>query len=276
MGDALRKELLTYERVNPGNKKQIKELSDLEKEGFGTDLGSIELPQVLRFITGNGWSWMQRLGNGSFKKTTGVIELIPLVKALRYNPFEIKRDLSNSPFTILMNSQKTAFKDPRRFAEDKDIVFHHAITMSKSERGKGYGTSLLKYALENTPNARHSNIICFIDAAIIDDKSKKLKLLPNESSYALHLAAGFLLIGVVEPPVYDYVTTYYSFMRFGSLCSYRFDETAKERVVNLIDEPKIEKTLTKIKRLTSLGYVGTDYDKKTHLMVFRKIKKPDC
>lgn len=276
MGDALRKELLTYERVNPGSKKQIKELSDLEKEGFGTDLGSVELPQVLRFIAGNGWSWMQYARNRTSKKPTGVIELIPLAKALQYDPSEIKKDLSDSPFTILMNSQKTAFKDSRRFAEDKDIVFHHAITMSKTERGKGYGTSLLKYALDNTPDVRHNNVVCFIDAAIINKKSKKLKLLPNESSYALHLKAGFLLIGVAEPPVYDYTTTYYSFMRFSSLCCYRFDETVKERAINLIDEPKIAKTLAKIKRLISLGYVGTDYDKKTHLMVFKKIKKPDC
>lgn len=276
MKGVLRKELLTYRRVSPGNKKQMGKLLDLEKEGFGTKFDEVEFPQVLKFIVRNGWSWMLYIWDGNSNKAIGAIELIPLIRALQYNPSKIKEDLSNSPFTILMNSQKKAFKSARRFAKDKDIVFHQAIAMSESERGRGYGSLLLKYALDNTPNVKNSNIFCFIDAAIIDEKSKKLKSFMNESSYALHLRAGFVLIGVAEPPIYDYVTTYYSFMRFGNLCSYRFDETAKERVVNLIDEPKIEKTLTKVKHLTSLGYVGADYDKKTHLMVFRKIKKPDC
>ncbi len=271
MGFGVPRKELIYKRVNPESKKQIKELSDLEKEGFGTDFGSVEFSSVLKFITRNGYSWMQYIFEDGRYKPTGVIELIPLKKALRYNSRNIKDDLSNSPFTIALNNQRTVFKDARRFAEDKDIIFHHAISMSKSKRGNGYGTMLLKYALENTPDAKNSTIICFVDAAKLNVESKNLELLPNENSYALHLRAGFFLVGIAEPSIYDNATTYYSFVRFGDSHHCRFDEKNKKKL-KLTDKTKVEKMLKRIKRLTSTGYVGVDYDKNTHLMTFKKLK----
>ena len=140
-----------------------------------------ELPPVLRFVARRGHIWLQYVVENGEHIPTGVMELIPLIKALAYHPDEINPegyDLSISPLGTIIANQERVFADVRRFAADRDVIYHHGIAMCR--RGAGYGTLLMKHALENTPEIKDRVIVCFPDAAQIDEKSGDLQLAPNE------------------------------------------------------------------------------------------------
>ncbi|MEK6658803.1 MAG: hypothetical protein AABY36_03880 [Campylobacterota bacterium] len=263
------KKRLEYILVNPKNKKHIEDASLQEREGFGTGIDPQELPEVLRFIAGKGYIWLQYAVENGVKNPTGVIELLPLEKALEYDPNNIatKYDISTSPLTLITRNQENAFRDARKFADDKDIIYHHGISMSRRE--KGYGTLLLNHALNNTPNARDRIIICYIDAAQLDEESQELIPATNESSYTLHMKAGFVLAGIVKPPVYDDAISYYSVLR--SIDSKPFKFSSKIEKLNF-SNPNVNETIERVRQLTSIGYVGTSYNRKSHEMTFMKLK----
>lgn len=264
--EAVGKELV-YVRVDPDDAKQIEDASFCEREGFGTGLDPQELPPVLQFVAKHGHIWLQYAVENRQRIPTGVIEFIPLLKALEYRPEDIdpgKYDLSISPFNIIMENQERVFSDVRRFAKDQDIVYHHGIAMVR--KGGGYGTLLMRYSLNNTRYVKNRMVVCFPDAAKIDEESGKLNLAPNEDSFTLHLKAGFVLTGVVDPPVYDETLTYYSFIK-GRGISY----FGKEILLNLAEGPA-EEALREVRRLTSKGYLGVEYSKESHEMRFEHIK----
>ncbi|MBA7660191.1 hypothetical protein ES703_68191 [subsurface metagenome] len=262
---------LIYEKVDPDNAKQIEDASLQEREGFGTGLDPQELPPVLQYIARNGDIWLQYVLENGQKNPTGVVEFIPLKKTLQYDLQTIdagEYDLSISPLTIIMKNQERVFRDIRKFAEDKDIVYHHGIAMSR--KGKGYGTLLLKYALDNTPYVKNSIVVCYPDAAQLDEETEELQLAPNEDSFTLHLKAGFVLAGVVDPPVYDETLTYYSFVKVeGEYARLKLNWRTIE-TLNLTEGASASAVLERVRQLTSMGYLGTGYDKKTHQMVFLK------
>ena len=136
-----------------------------------------------------------------------------------------------------------------------------------SRRGQGYGTLLLDYAFTNTPNLTDRVTVCFIDAAKIING--ELRPAANESAYTIHMKSGFVLAGVVDPPVYDDSITYYSIIRPKDKSRLQFLE---QKVRVRFDEPDVNKTIQQIRDLTSLGYVGTSYDRKSHEMLFVKLK----
>jgi len=261
---------LVYVKVNPDNEQQIEDASFCEREGFGTGLDPQELPPVLQFIAKNGHIWLQYAVEKGKRVPTGVMELIPLLKALEYRPEDIdagKYDLSVSPFNIIMENQERVFADARQFVKDEDIIYHHGIAMSR--KGGGYGTLLLKYALENTFYIKNRVTVCFIDAAEVDEKSGELNLAPNEDSFSVHLKAGFVLSGVVDPPVYDETLTYYSFIRPAK--SFYFPGRAYRERLNLA-EGDAKSVIDKIKQWTGkgMGDVGNWYNKETHEMEFQR------
>ena len=81
---------LVYERVDPDNAKQIEDASFCEREGFGTGLDPQELPPVLQFVARRGHIWLQYAVENGERIPTGVMELIPLSKALEYRPEDIE------------------------------------------------------------------------------------------------------------------------------------------------------------------------------------------
>lgn len=257
---------LEYVLVNPDNQQQIAHALEQEKEGFGKGIDPVEVPEVLEFIARNGHVWLQ-YAHEEKRNPAGVIELIPLEKALEFDPANIvtEADLSVSPLNKITGNPNESFQSARRFADDRNITYHHGISISRI--GKGYGTLLLNYALNNTPNLRDRVAVCFIDAAKI--VNGELKPAANESSYTLHMKANFVLAGVVEPPVYDDRITYYSVIRPRDSKPFQFAQT-REKVI--FDEPDVNKTIRRIIDLTSQGYVGVSYDRKTHEMLFVKLK----
>jgi len=268
--EVARKELV-YVRVAPDNAKQIEDASFCEREGFGTGLDPQELPPVLQFIAKYGYIWLQYAVENGKRIPTGVMELISLPKALEYRPGNIdpgEYDLSISPFNVIMENQERVFASVRQFAKDQDIVYHHGIAMSR--RGKGYGTLLLRYALENTPSVKNHFVVCFPDAAQIDEKTKGLNLAPNEDSFTVHLKAGFVLAGVVDPPVYDETLTYYSFIRPAKKIKCVKNQKQEFRL-NLADGSPTE-VLNGVRMMTdgplTRVFLGVDYSKETHEIQF--------
>ena len=256
---------LEYVLVDPDNQQQIADALEKEKAGFGKGIDPVEVPEVLEFIARNGHVWLQYAFEQK-RNPTGVIELIPLKKALEFDPCKIvtEADLSVSPLNIITRGTNDVFQHARRFADDGYITYHHGISMSR--RGEGYGTLLLNYALGNTPNLKDKVVVCPIDAAKI--VNGKLMPAANKSSYTIHMKAGFVLAGVVEPPVYDDTITYYSVVRPRDSMPLKFvrqNENVK------FDEPIVATTIQQIRDLTSQGYVGVSYNRKSHEMVFRKI-----
>ena len=258
---------LEYELVNPDNQQQIADALKQETEGFGKGIDPVEVPEVLKFVAGNGHVWLQYAVEGTVRNPKGVIELISLEKTLKFGDSDIAAtiDVSSSPLNVITGNQEVAFQYARRFADDKNITYHHGISMSR--RGKGYGTLLLNYALNNTPNLKDRVAVCFIDAAKIADG--KLRPAANESSYTIHMKSGFFLAGVVEPPVYDDTITYYSVVRPRNSKPFRF--SGQEKLIRF-DEQDANKTIQQVRELTSQGYVGVSYDRKTHEIIFRKLR----
>jgi len=260
---------LVYEKVDSENAKQIEDASFCEREGFGTGLDPQELPPVLQFIAKHGHIWLQYVVENGQCNPTGVIEFIPLVKVLGYRPKNIdpgEYDLSISPLTIIMENQDRVFSDVRRFAKDENIVYYHGIAMSR--KGKGYGTLLMKHALENTPYTKNNVVVCFPDAAQIDEESNELQLAPNEDSFTLHLKARFVLAGVVDPPVYDETLTYFSFVK--PLNRFGFPMRDYHQYLNLA-EGDARSVIERARELTGEAFLGEYYNKKTHKMEFQKL-----
>ncbi|MFH1780603.1 MAG: hypothetical protein ABH841_01155 [Candidatus Nealsonbacteria bacterium] len=254
---------LVYEKVDPNDAQQIEVASYCEREGFGTGLDPQELPPILQFLAKNGHVSLQYAAEDGQRVPTGVMELIPLTKALKYRPGNINHgeyDLSIFPFHIIMENQQRVFMDARRFAQDKDIIYHHRIAMSR--KGGGYGTLLMRHVLE-TSYVKNRVMICFIDAAEIDEKSGELSLAPNEDSFTVHLRAGFVLAGVIDPPVYDQSLAYYCFIRSENI---KFVK-GQEILFNLANRSPA-KVLQGVKQLVGCGYVGTGYAKSTKNMRF--------
>jgi len=243
-------ESLYYTKVDPNNAEQIALASNQEREGFGTGIDPQELPEVLEYIAEHGYVWLQFVEEKGKEKTTGVIELLPLQKALEFKPEEIKTelDINKSPLTMITKNQEKNFEAPRKFAHDDEIIYHHGIAVSR--RGKGYGTLLLDYALRETPNAMDRFISCFIGAAQRNEDRNILEPAANESSYTVHMKAGFVLIGVVEPPVYDDTITYYSLMKFLDSKPLKYGDTQKRLK---FDNPDVNKTVNNVKELLSEG-----------------------
>ncbi|MFH1820301.1 MAG: GNAT family N-acetyltransferase [Candidatus Nealsonbacteria bacterium] len=266
MVEATEKELV-YIKVDLSNEKQIEEVLFQEKEGFGSGLDPQELPSVLRFIATNGTIWLQYVLEDGKKNPTGVIGFIPLEKALGYNDlYRLSSvDLSHSPLIIIMENQARVFVDARRFAKDKDIVYHHSLATSR--RGKGYGTLLLRHALNKTPHINNKIIIGLIDAANLNKENGKLQLVPNENSFTIHLKAGFVLAGVVDAPVCDETITFYSFVRPRNKIVWANVGRGKEFFMNLA-EGRAKKVLDDVKKYTEMGYLGISYNKETHQMHF--------
>ena len=81
-------------------------------------------------------------------------------------------------------------------------------------------------------------------------------------------AAAETAAGVVDPPVYDETLTYYSFVRTGEgyVAPLRFKKEDKD-FLNLA-EGDAQTVLEQVKQLVSAGYLGVEYDKKTHQMLF--------
>lgn len=268
--EATEKELI-YKRVDPLSRQQIEDCSFCEREGFGTGLDPQELPSVLQFIARNGTIWLQYVTENGQQFPSAVIEFIPLLRALEYRPEDIdpgEYDLSLSPFDVIINNQERVFANARHFANDKDIVYHHGI--SASRRGKGYGTLLMNHALENTPYVKDRLLVCFPDAAKIDEENGELRLAPNEASFTMHLKAGFVLAGVVDPPVYDEALTYYSFIRPRKVNNLSVGRE-KEVFLNLADG-STQEVLNEVRKLTDKGYFGIDYSRITHQMRFREVQ----
>ena len=265
--EALRKSLY-YSRADPLNPADIENASLQEREGFGTGIDPQELPEVIAFIAEHGHVWLQYTDDEGQKTPTGVIELIPLTEALKLRPLEIKAgfDINSSPLVVITGNQGQAFADARRFADDNNIVYHHGIAMSR--RGKGYGTLLLRHALDNTPGLTNRFIPCYIDAAQMDEETGRLKPAANESSYTVHMKAGFVLTGVVEPPVYDDSITYYSVLRPDGSKPFKYG-TKKHKLK--FDDPNVANTIADVRELTSTGFVGVAYDKKSHEMIFNQV-----
>jgi len=260
--EALEKELV-YVKVDSANAQQIEHASLQERDGLVDKFDPQELPSVLRFIAANGDIWLQYVVENGRKTPTGVIEFIPLKKSLRFDPNKINEDLSVSPFAIVLKEQERIFQDVRRFAKDKKITYHHGIFMSR--RGGGYGTQLLKYAIGQ---ASRDIIVCYIDGAQISEESGELQLVPNEDSFTLHLKAGFVLAGVVDPPVYDNELVYYSFVRIKNIAFHDHSKVA----LNLAEAESAKEVIDSVRYLTSVGYFGVEYNKKTHQMVFKKAR----
>lgn len=248
----------------------IRHASLQERKGFGTGIDLQELPEVLTYISKNGWVWLQYVREGGHQKPTGVIELLPLEAALSYNPNSIKTkwDIEASPLTVIAGNQEAAFRYARRFASDENIVYHHGISMSR--QGQGYGTLLLDHALRNTPNIEDKLIVAFIDTAKLDEESGELRSAPNELSYTVHLKNGFVLAGVVDPQVYDDSISYYSIVKNRQSSPFQFvpNSTIKIR----FDDANVNATISTVKQLTSEGYVGVSYDRKAHEMTFMKLR----
>jgi len=129
---------------------------------------------------------------------------------------------------------------------------------------------LMKCALSN-PDVQGATIVCFPDAAKIDEETKVLELAPNEDSFSLHLKAGFILVGVVDPPVYDETLTYYSFIRPAKPISF---SRGVRKVLNLA-EGDAESVLAEVRRLTQEGFAGRYYNKETHVMEFSDLAHSD-
>lgn len=260
---------LEYILADPKNKKHIEDASLQEREGFGTGIDPQELPEVLQFVARNGHIWLQYAIEDGKRNPTGVIEFMPLEKALQYDPSSIatKYDISASPLTVIMGNQENAFRDARRFAEDNSIVYHHGISMSR--RQQGYGTLLLNHALGHTPCVKDKFIVCYIDAAQIDKETGRLVPTSNEASYTVHMKAGFVLAGVVDPPVYDGNIAYYCVIRPKDSAPMKFSsEISKLR----FDNPNADETINNVRKLTEAGYVGVRYDRTQHEMNFMKLK----
>lgn len=254
---------LIYEKVSPDNIEQIEEASHQEKEGIGRGVDPVEIVPVLQYISRKGIIWLQYIYEKSGKKATGVIEFIPLTKALQFNPGKIEakpEDLELSPFAVVMADQKRIFEGARRFTRDDEIIYHHGISMER--RGQGYGTLLMAHALKTMPALSDKAVVCFIDAAAWTPEG--LQLLPNEDSITLHLKAGFYLAGVVSPPVYDEKITYYLFVKWKGI---HVDLAHKGFPVNLA-EGNAQQVLNKIAIMTSKGVLGINYSKTTHEMFF--------
>lgn len=266
--EALTKKL-EYILVDPENNKHIKDASLQEREGFGTGIDPQELPEVLQFVARNGPIWLQYAVEDGKRNPTGVIEFIPLEKAVEYNPKSIvtEYDISASPLTVIMGNQENNFRAVRRFSDDKNIIYHHGISMSRIE--KGYGTLILNHALKNTPHVKDKVIVCYIDAAQVDEESKELVQATNEISYTVHMKEDFVLAGVVEPPVYDNTITYYSIVRPRDSKPFKFSPKTEKLSFN---NPNVIETIEQVRQLTSVGYVGTSYDRKSHEMTFMKLK----
>lgn len=263
--EAGKKELI-YKKVDPDNIEQMEDLVSCEREGFGVGLDPQELPPVLRFIAKNGHIWLQYVREGGKLVPTGFIELIPLMQALEYLPERIDKeghDLAASPFNVIMENQRRVFANVRKFTKDKDIVYYHGIATAR--RGGGYGTLLLRHALENTPCIKNRTVVCFPDAAQIDRKTGGLNLAPNESSFTLHLKAGFVLTGVVEPPVYDETIVYYSFVKPPRKV---FKEGGEKEICLNLKQGPADEILEEVQKHTSQGYLGVSYSKETHEMRF--------
>lgn len=266
--EAVRKRLY-YELVDPEYPPHIEIASLQEREGFGTGIDPQELPEVIRFLAEKGYVWLQYVDEGEVTPT-GVMELVPLIEALKLDPNKIETefDINKSPLVVITRNHEKAFHDARRFADGNDdkILYHHGIAMSR--RGKGYGTLLLEHALAATPDATNRFIPCYIDAARVDEDGS-LKVAANESSYTLHMKAGFVLVGVVNQPVYDDSVTYYSILRSPESRPFRYG-TEKRKLK--FDSPNVAGTINDVRELVSGNFVGVAYDKKSHEMTFAKLR----
>jgi len=249
--------MIIYEKVDFANTEQIENVSLQTRLAFDSGLDPQEIPLVLRFIAEKGDIWLQYKVEKGRKVTTGAIEFIPLTEALKFNSHGIDE---KSPFKTAIKNQERVFWCARKFACDNEIIHHHGIVMS--HRGRGYGTLLLNYALRKTP---FSVVVGFIDAAI-STSFNELELAPNEPSYTAHLKAGFILAGVIEPPVYEQKLTYYCFIRPKK--PFKFIEES-EKILNLA-EGNGEEVLREVKKLTSEGCFGVKYLKESHEMSFLK------
>ncbi len=257
---------LYYCKASPGNQAMIDDASLQEREGFGTGIDPMELPEVLSFIAKHGKVWLQYSIEDNKAVPTGVAEFIQLTEVLKFKPKEIKTefDINVSPLAVIMGNQERVFSDARKFAEDKDITYHHGIAMSR--RGQGYGTLLLRYALDHTDDIRNRLISSYIDAAkVVDGKPEPAA---NESSYTVHMKEGFVLVGVVNPPVYEGNITYYSVMRPSDTKPFKY---GTERKMLKFDNPNVTKTMDNVRELVSSHFAGVAYDKKSHEMLFKRL-----
>ena len=248
---------LIYRIARPGSERDIGDAYFCEREGFQTLADPQEMPAVLRFLAKKGEVLLQYSQERGKKIPTGVMETIFLDHALKFNHFRYRGDLSKSPLKMVIENQERVFQSVRKLASDRWIVYHHGIAVVR--KGMGYGKLLLEHIMDGRDKF---TFFCAIDGAT--KKSGNLELIPNEVSIRLHMKAGFLLTGVIDPPVYDTRITYYAFVRPGR--GMRF-LAANPETVNLA-EGNGQEVISKIKELTSKGYVGTDYDISTHEMKF--------
>jgi hypothetical protein len=247
---------MLYRKIHPKDEESIIEASNQERAGFETGLDPQEMPPVLKYIAEKGDIYLQYKFAGEEEIATGVMEILPLEDLFSFDPSRIdsgEYDLSLSPLTILSGAGKNVFRDLQRFSNG-DVLYHHGIAMS--EKGKGYGTLLLDFVLKKIVMGRVT-VVCFIDAA--DNET----LLPNEISFVLHTKKGFVLAGVVDPPVYDQKITYYLFVRPRK----KMARTGGRVFLNLA-EGSARDTLEKVRELISEGYLGVSYSKETHEMDF--------
>lgn len=251
---------LLFVRVSPNNKNQIRDASYCEKVAFNTPGGDPqEEPAILQYIAAEkGFIWI----GYEDRKPKGVIEFLGLDWAIKL-PRHYRDDFPSSPLVIIMNNQERVFLAARKFlrCQDSDILYAHGIAVT--EQGKGYGSMLQRYALENLPSGKP--IVTFIDAAKTDE-SGDLELIPNEKSIAIAIKSGFVVVAVVGPPVYEEELSYYVLVRPSDPIIRKAISSA---AINLA-EGDAKEVIAEIRRLTSQGYVGQDYNIKNHYMHFIK------
>ncbi len=260
--EALGKELF-YELVDADNGRQVEDALAIDNEGFSTIIDPPATYDEIEYMAREGWLWLQYAKENGHIIPTGVMELISLTKAL---DFRLVKANGDSPLAKIAENHERVFSDARRFAGDEDIIYGHGISMAR--RRRGYGTLLLQHALDNTPNARVRPIAGYIDLATKTDGS--MKLAPNEMSYALNIREGrFVVIGVVDPPVYDSTTTHFAVMRPPDSMPFRVDYDMQRRLGVYGDASKV---VADAKELLSSGFIGVSYDMQRHEMAFAKLK----
>lgn len=263
----LQRKIVTHTKVNPADKKDLEEVFSQEKEAFGSGLEPQEHPEVMRFLAGQGDIWLQRVEENNQKITTGAISLISLANMVKVKSqhFEMGVEL-NSPFITAVKKEKEVFRAAKELAvREKDIIFYYDIAVSR--RNQGYGTLLLKHALQYVP---WGLVVCFVLAARRKGSDNQLELVPNEQSLFMHAKAGFVLVDVVDPPVYDKNLTYYCLVRPGEHCfSLGFNDYSSTRI-NLAKDGNAKELLAAVKEFTRYKFFGVSFDRESHEMIFKK------
>ena len=268
---------IAYERAQPTNQAHLAAILHCERIGFGKGIDPVELPEVLPFIARTGTVWLQYAEpTETERKATGVLEFLPLDASLAQWPEERERlasrdvDVSESSLGTILADHERTFADVRRFTglPDSDIVYHHGISMA--EQGKGYGRKLLTHGLSRINSEKA--VVCYIDAAQFNPETGTLEPAPNERSYTLHMGhkGRFMLVGFVDPPVYEGTITHYAMVRPPQGLLKCFVEEPEEV---RFDVPNVSDTIGQVHELTKAGFVGVNYDHETHTMTFRQVQK---